>query len=85
MIMLFFLRFLADYQSAYNEASQDTSKYLANPINAFLIVKQLTADWKKVEGVMSENIGAGMDLFDSIIQQNCILIRNLYMKNLLHA
>jgi len=50
--------FLADYQSAYNEASKDTSKYLANPINAFLIVKQLTADWKKVEGVMSENIGA---------------------------
>jgi len=44
----------------YNEASIDVSKYLANPINAYLIVKRLTADWKEVENVMSENLGTGI-------------------------
>jgi len=50
--------FLAEYEGSYQEASKDTSKYLANPINAFLIVKQLTSDWKNVEKVMAENIGS---------------------------
>jgi len=49
---------LAQYEAAYKEASQDTSKYLANPINAFLIVKHLTADWKKVEELMAKNVAA---------------------------
>lgn len=50
--------FLAQYETSSSEASRDTSKYLANPINAFLLVKRLTADWKRVEDVMSENIGS---------------------------
>lgn len=36
------------------------SKYLANPINAYLLVKRLTADWKQVEGVMTQNTGPGL-------------------------
>ena len=59
--------FLAQYESAYEEASKDTSKYLANPINAFLIIKLLTADWKQVEDVMKENIADGMDLLDTVL------------------
>ena len=43
----------------YNEAITDVTKYLANPINAYLIVKRLTADWREVENVMSENLGTG--------------------------
>ena len=43
----------------YHEASNDVSKYLENPINAYLIVKRLTTDWKVVENAMSENVGQG--------------------------
>jgi len=49
--------FLKEYESMYNEAITDVTKYLANPINAYLIVKRLTADWREVENVMSENLG----------------------------
>lgn len=34
---------LANIESA---ASQDVSSYLANPVNAYLLVKTLTTDWK---------------------------------------
>jgi prolyl 4-hydroxylase len=53
-------RYLEDYESMYQEASADVSKYLANPINAYLLVKRLTSDWKQVEGVMTQNVGPGM-------------------------
>lgn len=43
----------------YEEANADISKYLANPVNAFLLVKRLSSDWKKVEDVISQNIGLG--------------------------
>ena len=53
-------RFLEEYESIYEEASVDVSKYLANPINAYLLVKRLTSDWRQVEGVMTQNVGPGM-------------------------
>jgi hypothetical protein len=53
-------RFLEEYESMYQEASEDVSQYLANPVNAYLLVKRLTSDWKRVEGVMTENVGSGM-------------------------
>lgn len=68
--MLYLSSILAQYEAAYKEASQDTSKYLANPINAFLIVKHLTADWKKVEELMAKNVAAGMDHLGSVFQPN---------------
>ena len=52
-------RYLEDYESMYQEASADVTKYLANPINAYLLVKRLTSDWKQVEGVMTQNVGPG--------------------------
>jgi len=52
--------FLEEYENLYQEASSDVSKYLANPVNAFLLVKRLTADWKQVEGVMTQNTGPGL-------------------------
>jgi len=48
----------------YQEASADVSKYLANPINAYLLVKRLTSDWKQVEGVMAQNTGPGMKSYE---------------------
>ena len=58
--MYIFTRFLEEYESIYEEASVDVSRYLANPINAYLLVKRLTSDWRKVEGVMTQNVGPGM-------------------------
>lgn len=54
------IRFLEEYESMYQEASADVTKYLANPINAYLLVKRLTSDWRQVEGVITENVGLGM-------------------------
>ena len=51
---------MEEYESMYQEASADVSKYLANPVNAYLLVKSLTSDWKKIERVMSQNIGSGL-------------------------
>ena len=56
------VRILQEYESMYEEASADVSKYLANPLNAYLLVKRLTSDWKKVEGVMSKNAASGMNI-----------------------
>jgi len=50
-------RYLTEYERLYNEASSDVTKYLGNPINAYLLVKRLTIDWKQVESVMIENHG----------------------------
>lgn len=52
-------RHLEEYETIYNEASTDVTKYLSNPINAYLLVKRLTTDWKEVESVMTENAGQG--------------------------
>lgn len=52
-------RFLEKYETMYQEASKDVSKYLANPVNAYLLVKRLTSDWRQIEGVMVQNIGSG--------------------------
>lgn len=55
----FSLSFLEEYESIYQEASADVTTYLANPINAYLLVKRLTSDWRQVEGVMTQNVGPG--------------------------
>jgi prolyl 4-hydroxylase len=63
-ISLFYMthidRFLEEYESLYEEAAPNVGKYLANPINAYLLVKRLTSDWKQVEGVMTQNVGPGI-------------------------
>lgn len=72
--------FLKEYESMNQEASVDASKYLANPINAYLLVKRLTSDWKKVEKVMSQNSGSGMYIrtFISIfLDINVLLLQRL--------
>jgi len=63
--------FLEEYESLYNEASTDVTKYLANPINAYLIVKRLTADWREVQNVMSENLGTAY--IQNLTQQREVL------------
>ena len=37
------------YADLHSIASKDVNSYLSNPINAYLLVKRLTTDWKLVE------------------------------------
>lgn len=51
------IRKLLEYQVEHNDAILDTSKYLANPINAYLITKRLTSDWNQVEALLQSEPG----------------------------
>ncbi|KDR24152.1 prolyl 4-hydroxylase subunit alpha-1 [Zootermopsis nevadensis] len=50
-------RHAADYAREHEEASEDVQSYLSNPINAYLLVKRLTTDWKEVETQMVDDVG----------------------------
>lgn len=47
------------YRREHSEASADIAVYLSNPINAYLLTKRLTSDWRSIEDVMSFDVGAG--------------------------
>jgi prolyl 4-hydroxylase len=49
---------IKEYQREHNEASKDVSSYLLNPINAYLLTKRLTSDWKDLEQIMTMDVGA---------------------------
>ncbi|KAK2582088.1 hypothetical protein KPH14_002791 [Odynerus spinipes] len=46
-----------DYMREHEEASRNIQQYLSNPINAYLLVKRLTTDWKRVEELITEDVG----------------------------
>lgn len=52
-------RHFSEYVKEHEEASQDVQAYLSNPINAYLLVKRLTTDWKSVESQMVRDVGEG--------------------------
>lgn len=43
------------YSRLHSIASKDIDSYLANPINAYLLVKRLTTDWKTVEFLINND------------------------------
>ncbi|KAK9754306.1 2OG-Fe(II) oxygenase superfamily [Popillia japonica] len=45
------------YMEQYEKASQDVQAYVENPINAYLLVKRLTTDWKEVRNLITTNTG----------------------------
>lgn len=47
------------YQREHSEASADIAAYLSNPINAYLLTKRLTSDWRSIEDVMTFDVGGG--------------------------
>ncbi|KAK0087136.1 hypothetical protein PV325_001697 [Microctonus aethiopoides] len=51
------LKNVEDYAREHEEASQNIQQYLSNPINAYLLVKRLTTDWKRVEELITEDVG----------------------------
>ncbi|XP_015785639.1 prolyl 4-hydroxylase subunit alpha-1 [Tetranychus urticae] len=47
------------FASIESIASQDVHSYLANPVNAFLLVKTLTSDWKHAEALIEKSYEIG--------------------------
>jgi prolyl 4-hydroxylase len=47
-----------EYQREHAEAAKDVSAYLLNPINAYLLTKRLTSDWKDLEQIMTMDVGS---------------------------
>lgn len=47
-----------EYQREHNEAGKDVSGYLLNPINAYLLTKRLTSDWRDLEQIMTMDVGS---------------------------
>ena len=56
-----------EYEKMYAGASGNVSTYLENPINAYVLVKRLTADLKDVESLMAQNASLGIKFQLSII------------------
>lgn len=52
-----------EYGKLHKVASLDSQSFLENPINAFLLVKRLSADWKAAESLMTQNAGRGSYIF----------------------
>lgn len=52
-------RYAALYQNQHDIASKDVQMYVANPINAYLLVKRLTTDWRQVEDLVAVDVGQG--------------------------
>lgn len=48
---------MENYSREHEEASRNIQQYLSNPINAYLLVKRLTTDWKRVEELITEDVG----------------------------
>ncbi|XP_050074561.1 prolyl 4-hydroxylase subunit alpha-1-like isoform X2 [Anopheles maculipalpis] len=46
-----------EYRREHTEAARDVSAYLSNPVNAFLLTKRLTTDWRYVENLMTYEVG----------------------------
>lgn len=45
----------------HTKAARNISSYLENPINAYLLIKRLTADWEKVEAIINNINGPRMN------------------------
>ena len=52
-------RYAEAYKHQHSIAADDIQGYVANPINAYVLVKRLTSDWRQVEKLMNSNIGEG--------------------------
>lgn len=65
--------FRDNYMKIHSAASDDSESYLANPVNAYLLVKRLTTDWKQVENmVITGPTETGRDILSSLNQSNSV-------------
>ncbi|KIH62168.1 tetratricopeptide repeat protein, partial [Ancylostoma duodenale] len=64
-----FSRFADEYIERNKDAEDVGPDFVTNPINAFLLIKRLTSEWKKVEEMMRNNVA---DKFIKNITENRI-------------
>lgn len=50
-------RHLEEFRKEHDRASRGVQEYLNNPINAYLLTKRLTSNWKEVESLMVDDVG----------------------------
>ncbi|KAH8363391.1 hypothetical protein KR084_009467 [Drosophila pseudotakahashii] len=60
-----------EYQREHADASSDITAYVSNPINAYLLTKRLTTDWRQVENLMEHDVGT--DFVQNITQYRNVL------------
>ncbi|KAH8247641.1 hypothetical protein KR038_007567 [Drosophila bunnanda] len=60
-----------EYQREHADASGDITTYVSNPINAYLLTKRLTTDWRQVENLMEHDVGT--DFVQNITQYRHVL------------
>lgn len=70
-------RYAALYQQQHDIASEDIQTYVANPINAYLLVKRLTTDWKQVENLIAVDFGKGKWKCLTIIEKYFYLVSHI--------
>ena len=52
---MFSNRDLTEMERVHDVAAHSPEDFLANPINAYLLVKRLTVDWADLQDVMTDN------------------------------
>ncbi|XP_060646476.1 prolyl 4-hydroxylase subunit alpha-1 [Drosophila nasuta] len=60
-----------EYQREHADASSDITAYVSNPINAYLLTKRLTTDWRQVENLMEHDVGT--DFVQNLTQYRNVL------------
>lgn len=63
-------RLREEFSKFHSVASKNTEEFISNPVNAFLLVKKLTADWKAASQLMSSADG-------KLMVENITQTRNL--------
>ena len=58
---MFACRIAEDYEHHSSLALEDVDKHLANPVNAFLLVKRFTSDWDVVLDLIRNTTGPGKE------------------------
>lgn len=48
-----------EFRREHQLAENDPTGYVSNPINAFLLTKRLTSDWKSIEKIVTEDFASG--------------------------
>jgi len=54
--LVFYFRFSQEYTTRNAIVAKEGPNYLANPVNAYLLIKRLTSDWNYVESMMKNNM-----------------------------
>ncbi|BFF93068.1 prolyl 4-hydroxylase subunit alpha-1-like [Drosophila madeirensis] len=60
-----------EYQREHADAASDITAYVSNPINAYLLTKRLTTDWRQVENLMEHDVGT--DFLQNLTQYRNVL------------